>query len=162
MKLTLSFLILFTGGAVLAHPLHLSVTNITIENNEIMISMSTFRDDWEVAYFHFHSREIDFKDPVKREIPWFRNYLEKSFRISIKPKDVPLKFALDTVIVNEDNMLIELHAVVEEEPNSLYIYNSFLTDIFPDQTNLVIIGIHGKESGIKFDIEKHDEEITLR
>jgi hypothetical protein len=162
MKLILSFLILFTGMGIFAHPLHLSVTNITIENNEIKISMSTFRDDWEVAYFHFHSREIDFKDPVNREIPWFMNYLEKSFQISLKSDATPLKFELDTVTVNADNMLIELLAVVEEEPNSLYIYNTFLTDIFPDQTNLVIIELNDKESGIKFDIEKHDEEITLR
>ena len=162
MRLLLFFLILSTGAGILAHPLHLSVTNITIENNEIRIIMNTFRDDWEVAYFHFHSREIDFKDPVKREIPWFTGYLDKSFKISLGSDSKNLEIVLDTVMVNEDNMVIELRAIIEEEPNSLYIYNTILTDIFPDQTNLVIIGINNRESGIKFDIKKYDEEISLR
>ena len=162
MRLALYFIAFFVGTSLPAHPLHLSVTNITIENREIRINMNTFRDDWEVAYFHFHSREIDFSNPANREIPWFREYLEKSFKISLNSDAPLLKIEIDTVMVNEENMVIELHATVQEEPNSLYIYNTFLTDIFPDQTNLVIIGFHNRESGIKFDIEKHDEEISLR
>ena len=59
-------------------------------------------------------------------------------------------------------MTIEMHALVPESPNSLYIYNSLLTDIYPDQTNLVIFVSGKKETGIKFDIRKHDAEVILR
>ena len=58
-------------------------------------------------------------------------------------------------------MVIELHTDVQEEPKSLYLYNTILTDIFPDQTNLVILGFRNRETGIKFDIRKHAEEISL-
>ena len=67
----------------------------------------------------------------------------------------------DTIIITDENMIIEMHADMQEEPNSLYLYNTILTDIFPDQTNLVIIGFRNRETGIKFDIKKHAEEITL-
>ena len=54
-----------------AHPLHLSITNIVYENGKLNISMKTFPDDWETAYFHFHGQPIDFSKAENRQIPWF-------------------------------------------------------------------------------------------
>jgi hypothetical protein len=56
---TFTALLLWTVYAD-AHPLHLSITNITYENGMLMISMKTYRDDWETAYFHYKSEVIDF------------------------------------------------------------------------------------------------------
>ncbi|HDR68071.1 MAG TPA: hypothetical protein ENN61_03365 [Bacteroidaceae bacterium] len=162
MRLIILIIFLLTGSLVSGHTLHLSITNISIEDKEIQVNIKTFRDDWEIAYFHYFSRMIDFTVPANREIPWFRNYLEESFRLSTDSNSPQFKLEVDTVIVNEDNMTIEMHTELREEPNSLYIYNTILTDIFPDQTNLVIIGFRNKESGIKFDFIKHAEEISLR
>ncbi len=145
-----------------AHPLHLSITNITYENGKLNIRMKSFRDDWEIGYFHYHSRPIDFTDPVKREIPWFNEYLNKKFRIALGEEMPGLALEIDTVFLEEDAMTIEMHAKVPSSPNSLYIYNSLLTDIFPDQTNLVIFIYGKKETGIKFDMKKHDAEVILR
>jgi len=145
-----------------AHPLHLSITNITYANGKLNISMKSFRDDWEIGYFHYHSKPIDFTDPVKRELPWFDEYLHRSFRIAEGKEMPPLSIEIDTLFLEEDAMTIEMHAVVSGSPNSLYIYNSLLTDIFPDQTNLVIFVFEKKETGIKFDVKKHDAEVILR
>ena len=145
-----------------AHPLHLSITNIVFENGKLNIRMKSFRDDWEVGYFHYHGKVVDFTDPAQREIPWFREYLNTSFRIKLG-KDLPgLDLELDTISLEEDAMTIEMHAMVPSSPKSLYIYNSLLTDIYPDQTNLVIFVSGKKETGIKFDIKKHDAEVILR
>ena len=145
-----------------AHPLHLSITNITYENGTLNIRIKSFRDDWEVGYFHFHSEPIDFSDPVNREIPWFTEYLNQSFRIS-SGKELPgLKLEMDTVFLEDVTMIIEMHARVPSNPNSLYIYCTLLTDIYPDQTNLVIFVYENKQTGIKFDVRKHDAEVILR
>jgi len=160
---TLVFLLaIMTGASLGAHPLHLSITNISIQDKEILISMKTFRDDWETAYFHFHSRPIDFSDPVNRQTPWFREYLEQSFRIATSSESTSVPLMVDTITVSEENMVIEMRAALREEPKSLYIYNALLTDIFPDQTNLVMIGIGKRETGIKFDIKKREEKISLQ
>ena len=145
-----------------AHPLHLSITNITYENGKLNIRMKSFIDDWEVGYFHYHSKPIDFSDPAKREIQWFTEYLNKSFRISTGEEVPGLILELDSVSVEEDAMTIEMHAMVSSNPNSLYIYNALLTDIYPDQNNLVIFVFEKKETGIKFDVKKHDAEVILR
>ena len=145
-----------------AHPLHLSITNIVYENGKLNIQMKSFRDDWEVGYFHVHGKPVDFTEPEQREIPWFNEYLNSKFRISIA-KDAPgLNLEIDTVFVEDDAMTIEMHAEVPSSPNSLYIYNALLTDIYPDQSNLVIFVYEKKETGIKFDVKKHDAEVILK
>jgi len=145
-----------------AHPLHLSITNITYENGKLNISLKTFRDDWEVGYFHYHGTPVDFSDPANRELPWFHSYLKERFRIA-ENKDMPgLSLEIDSVSLEEGAMIIEMHATLYSEPNSLYIYNALLTDIYPDQTNLVIFGLGKRETGIKFDVRKLDAEVVLR
>ena len=145
-----------------AHPLHLSITNITYENGKLDIRIKSFRDDWEVGYFHFHSKPIDFSVPENREIPWFSDYLNKNFRITTEKESPPLTMEIDSVFVEETSMTIEMHATVPTNPNSLYIYDTLLVDIFPDQSNLVIFVYEKKETGIKFDVKKHVAEVILR
>ena len=155
-------LILLLPEPSAAHPLHLSITNILYENGKLNIQMKTFRDDWEVGYFHYHGIPVDFTDPSKREIPWFGEYLNKCFRIAAG-KDLPgLLLEIDTIRLEEDAMIFEMHAPVPSSPKSLYIYNTLLIDIYPDQANLVIFVFEKKETGIKFDIRKHDAEVILR
>jgi hypothetical protein len=145
-----------------AHPLHLSITNITYENGKLNIRLKTFRDDWEVGYFHYHSQPVDFTDPAQRKLPWFNKYLVERFRISETQEGPHLALVVDSVGLAEDAMTIEMHAILPSEPNSLYIYNALLIDIYPDQTNLVIFGIGKRETGIKFDVRKQDAEVILR
>jgi hypothetical protein len=145
-----------------AHPLHLSITNITFENGMLKVSVKTFRDDWETAYFHFHGKVIDFTDDQQRKIPWFEKYLFDHFKLSVN-KDVPdLVIEIDTITQEEDAMTIDMKCSIPSKANSLYIYNALLIDIFPDQTNLVIFGFEKKETGIKFDVKKKDAEVMLK
>ena len=145
-----------------AHPLHLSITNITYENGKLKISMKTFRDDWEVGYFHYHSKPIDFSDPTNRDLPWFEDYLNLRFSLSFSENEPGLKLELIHVELEEDAMRIEMQTELPFKPNSLYIYNALLTDIYPDQTNLVIIGFEKRETGIKFDVKKQTAEVVLK
>jgi len=153
---------LFMPAWSLAHPLHLSITNITYENGKLKISMKTFRDDWEVAYFHYHSKPIDFSDPAMRELPWFEGYLNDKFRISTAETDPGLKLEMIRILLDEDSMTLEIQSDLSSKPNSLYIYNALLTDIYPDQTNLVIFGFNERETGIKFDVKKQTAEVVLK
>lgn len=161
-KISVFILFFLIPVGLLAHPLHLSITNITYENGKLKISMKTFRDDWEVGYFHYHSKVIDFTDPTMRELPWFTEYLNRKFSISTDEAGPGLKIAIDTIELEENAMFLEMHADLPSKPNSLYIYNALLTDIYPDQTNLVIFGFNEKETGMKFDIKKHSAEVVLK
>ena len=158
----ISALMLFWMAFTEAHPLHLSITNITYENGKLKISMKTFRDDWEVAYFHYHGTLIDFSTEENRKNPWLSSYLEDRFAISRKKGEAPIGLSIDSIIINDDSMQIEMLADLRGKPKSLYIYHALLTDIFPDQSNLVIFEFKESEIGMKFDIRKYDEEVELK
>ena len=145
-----------------AHPLHLSITNITYENGKLKVSMKTFRDDWEIAYFQDYSKVVDFTHQRQRAMPWFGDYLKDRFWLALNKGDRKQNLEIDTVMLGEDSMTLEMHSTVPGEPNSLYIYNALLTDIYPDQTNLVIFGFKNRETGMKFDVKKHDAEVMLK
>ncbi|RPI41193.1 MAG: hypothetical protein EHM46_06760 [Bacteroidetes bacterium] len=130
--------------------------------------MKTFREDWQIAYFHYHGRPADLVTRDFRQ-SWYRDYLEDCFFIAPGEQMPVYPLEVDTVFLEDDAfaagveaMTIELHATISGEPNSLYIYNAILTDIFPDQSNLVIFGFGKRESGIKFDIRKHDAVVQLK
>jgi len=124
--------------------------------------MKTFRDDWETAYFHFNNKVIDLTDNLQPKDPWFKNYLNERFRLSEPGSEKGFTMVIDTVLLDEDSMTIEMHSTTLVKANSLYIYNTLLTDIYPDQTNLVIFGFNNRETGMKFDVKKHDAEVMLK
>ena len=97
-----------------------------------------------------------------RELPWFTDYLNRRFKITIGEEEAGLKIEIDTIQIEDDVMFIEMHSDLPSKPNSLYIYNALLTDIYPDQTNLVIFGFDEKETGMKFDVKKHSAEVVLK
>lgn len=162
-KIFFAVIVLFCSSMMsMAHPLHVSVTNITMEGNMLNITINTFVDDWETAYFHYYGKPIRLKSPGNLENEWFRDYLEASFTLRTAKDGPALEVVRDTVAFDELSMQLELHAKLRDKPKTLYIYNAILTDIFADQTNLLIFSAGGKQKGIKFDYNKQEEELKLR
>jgi len=160
-KYLLIILLSLCGTGVLAHPLHLSITNIVLENGTLHIELKTFRDDWETAYFHYHSDTVSFKSHENRSLPWFSSYLKEQFRLALSKDGEPLPLIIDTISLEEENMQFRMRVRMPENAISLYLYQGLLTDIFPDQTNLVIFEMKGKQNGIKFDWKKREERLKL-
>ncbi len=148
--------------AAVSHPVHVSVVNITIEGSMIQLKINTFVDDWETAYFHYHGTSVQLKMAENLEDTWFNDYLAASLVISAGSKENKIDFETDTIYFNDLSMTLEMHAELNEEPDSLYIYNAILTDIFFDQTNLLIYSQRGRERGIRFDYHKHEDIVKLK
>lgn len=145
-----------------AHPLHVSVTNITLDGKTLNISISTFIDDWETAYFHYYGKPIDLQAAGNTDSQWFSDYLEASFSIRTAKGANTMNIVRDTITFDDMSMHLELHINLMDNPKTLYIYNAILTDIFADQTNLLIFSAAGRQKGIKFDYKKREEELKLR
>lgn len=167
-KIFFPVLVLFSGSMLHtpmlagAHPLHVSVTNITMEENMLNITINTFVDDWETAYFHYYGKPIDLRAPGNTDNRWFRDYLEASFVVRTTKEGETMELIRDTITFDELSMKLELHINLGDQPKTLYIYNAILTDIFADQTNLLIFSAGGKQKGIKFDYNKQEDEMKLR
>ena len=162
-KLLLALVIVFYAQAdISAHPLHLSIININIVGKDISVTISTFVDDWETAYFHYHSKPVDLTVSDNYNGSWLKLSLKDAFRIMENEDSDPLSLTSGKVTFDDLSMTIEMHGKLNKAPKSLYLYNSMLTDIFPDQTNLVIISLDGKETGMKFDYKTKQKELKLR
>lgn len=161
-KSTLILLLLCALSPLSAHPLHVSILNIMVSDGKISMVMKTFVDDWETAYFHYHSKPLDLTKQENYSGEWFRDYLTSSLRISKEEGSGELMIRTDSVWFEELSMTIEMHADYTGKLNSLYIYNALLIDIFPDQSNLTILSYDRKEKGIKFDYRKREELLKLR
>ena len=162
-KCFLILIIVFCAQArTTAHPLHLSVINITIQGKELVISMNTFVDDWETAYYHYHSTRIDLSIPENYRGDWFLTSIFEAFEIREEPGSDPIKLKIENVTFDELSMKIDIQGRLRKAPKTLYIYNAILTDIFPDQNNLVIISLDNKQTGMKFDYKTKQEELQLR
>jgi len=164
MKKFLAYIIiLFVWQAHLhAHPVHVSVINISVDGLILSLSMNTHAADWETAYFHYYGKQVDLKNASPDVKEWFEEYLRKSFIIKTKQNSEALEILIDNIRFEDHNMKLEMHVNLKEEAKSLYIYNSILTDIFADQTNLLIYPSENGEKGIKFDYQKKEEELRLR
>jgi hypothetical protein len=127
----------------------------------VNITVNTFVDDWQTAYFHYYGKSIELRERTNLKDEWFKEYFQSSFRIGITKSDTGIELVTDTIYFNDHSMTMEMHAKLKDEPKSLYIYNSILTDIFADQTNLLIYSTDGREKGIRFDYHKHEEELIL-
>ncbi len=160
-RLIILLFLSFTSTNSLPHPVHVSVVNISIDGLLMNVSVQTFVDDWETAYFHYFGKSIQLKEPENLEGEWFNQYFLESFKISTKNRESRIRFITDTIFFNDLSMTMKMHAKLKEEPDSLYIYNSILSDIFADQTNLLIYSQNGMEKGIRFDYYKHEEFVTL-
>ena len=69
---------------------------------------------------------------------------------------------IDSIGFEDMSMTIEMSGRLRKAPKTLYIYNAILTDIFPDQSNLVIISLNNRETGMKFDHKTKQAELKLR
>lgn len=147
-------------GKVNAHPVHVSVINIYFEDLTMYIHINSFVDDWETAYFHYKGEMPHFRNSKIFENEWFNEYFDASFSVTEPQNSEPIALSKDTVFFNDLAMTIKLHAKLNNKPKSLYIYNAILTDIFADQTNLLIFSHDEKEKGIKFDV-KHNEDVLM-
>ena len=161
-NLTGIIILLLIGKLVEAHPLHISITNIEIEKDSLIITIQTFKDDWETAYFHYNGQHQKLETSHFSNKSWYRSYFESSFKFSSSQKGKPWKKEIKQVEITDQSMMIEFSIGIINNPNSLYIYNGLLVDVFPDQTNLTIIGSKGKEHGIKFDVHKRDAVMKLK
>ncbi|MCF8225552.1 MAG: hypothetical protein K9J30_06710 [Bacteroidales bacterium] len=156
--LILIIVTLFALIRVYAHPIHVSVTNISFSDDSMFIRINTFVDDWETAYFHYHGEFTDLKTVNVFNNKWFNSYFRSSFKIEINSENVELSANPVTVNFDELAMTIKMRVKLNEKPKTLYLYNALLTDIFTDQTNLLIYSGTKKEKGIKFDA-RHKEEL---
>ncbi len=149
------------GWLVVAHPFHLSLTEIkwNTTSEQLEISQKIFWDDLEVALSGYYDESIDFLNPANTEKlnKQIETYLLAQNKIWIDDKSIKVKYL--GYEVEEDAAWFYLESEKVQEPTSIRVKNSLLLEDFSDQKNVVqfyfetnsprsIILGKGNESGV--------------
>src|SRR3989339_54828 len=150
MRLLLFVWILFSSLAGLAHPLHLSVSNIDLRNDSVFLSVRVFSDDFYANLLTKKKHAVEFnnystQDSLTRQAI---AYIKNQFNIIHQNSPVDLQFCSK----KEDELSVWYHfsGVFPYQKGKITIENRILTVYFSDQKNLVIIQIGEEQKGLEF------------
>lgn len=148
-----------------AHPLHVSVTNLEInnQNKEISVMYKIYTDDFSLLFYHLFEKEIKpvaGKEFTPAELALVNRYISAAFILESGNTHLPLQYIRKEQ--NEETVNLYYKGTLpSNKTKSLMLTNALLLDLFEDQTNLVIITHGKKEQGISFDIKNMKSEIDL-
>ncbi|HOP05119.1 MAG TPA: hypothetical protein PL017_12450 [Tenuifilaceae bacterium] len=154
---------LLAASVCLAHPVHLTVTNVEIDTNtgKGTVFFKIFSIDLQDAVSQWKGFHLDIDELLsnKDKTEWIHQYINNNFSIS-DSKKVQLTFTESKM----DGDYVRLSYVFEigSGNSSVDIFNSLLLDLLPDQSNLVIVTINGKDKGLNFNAQNRRYSVELK
>lgn len=144
----------------LMHPLHMSVTNVDIVENQAQITSRIFKDDLALELKQTKQLNINWQD--KQD--WLKNkhsickHIEELIYFKVAGTRCKRLGEIELRVLNET---IEIGwTVVISDPNQFRVENHLLLSIYPDQKNLMVIRHKGEEVGIAFNHRKQHASIN--
>ncbi len=155
---------LLIAKAIDAHPVHLTITNLKLNdsNDSIACSIKLFYDDFQsiINYKYGTNIELETQDYLNdSELKAINKYIGDNFKIHSDSILMTMEFAgwdFEGIMVN-----LSYTFVLDCVPNeAYYLLNTLMLEYFIDQKNLVIIG-HNNPKGYEFNNNVHRHEIIL-
>lgn len=152
------YLLLHFSG-IMVHPVHYSTINVEYkqEENKFLITFRLFREDLKQAILSDNTINLKDTTDLMSNKKTLNKYLLRSFEIRLNDKKVRLNYLHHTQKENEIWLFYAYKT--GSMPTSISITNTIFTEIFADQTNLLIFTSKAMEKGIKFD--KHNFSNTI-
>lgn len=165
--LILSLIIFIIPG--MKHPMHVSVTNIDYNQNKkyFDISLKLFLDDFITVLKMKNNRNIDLNkshssSEENDNIKAINNYLSTHFSLEINNRKIKfINFEFVQKKINNESVWLYYKLPFEKKISNIKIYNSLLIDLFPDQTNLVIVTINGEQKGFNLNNKENTASLQL-
>ena len=157
----LFFLFVFISFFAIAHPVHVSVCNLEIENKRLILAVKIFSDDFQLALQHNYGALIELEKltaPENKAV--IDKYINAALQIYLNKKE-PLRLSYSNTEMNEEAIWL-FYSIDTDKIKKLVIQNKLLLDIYLDQTNLVIINYDGKQNGYRFNAKHFEKTIDLK
>ncbi|ESU20143.1 hypothetical protein FCR2A7T_15570 [Flavobacterium cauense R2A-7] len=122
--------------------------NYVAKKKEIQITTRIFIDDLEKALEAKYKKKMYLATPkeISETNGFIKSYLDEKFHLKVNTSVKNLKFLGKET---EDNVLIcYLTTSVPEKITSVEIYNTVLTEKYPEQQNIVHVNINGNKKSL--------------
>lgn len=142
-----------------AHPMHVSICNVDLNNIDNTVAVKLFKDDFSSVLKNNYQAEFQMeKADEKLNSQVISKYINSRLQLEVD-NSIILKLDYKSSEINEDAVWIYFHIERINNPSSLRIKNTIMLDLWEDQTNLMIINCMGKENGYRF--SKTEVEINI-
>tara|TARA_B100000686_G_scaffold122309_1_gene129554 strand:- start:2113 stop:2580 length:468 start_codon:yes stop_codon:yes gene_type:complete len=144
---------------LLVHPVYISTSEITINQNKAILKIKIFRDDLEDGLRMYHNKSISIDSQLKlvNESKYVDEYIMNKFILSINDDIIKLsssEFKLENDVVEISNIF-----QYKKKIRELNIINSILFEIYKIQKNVIFINNDGKSDFYTF--SQSDKEKTF-
>lgn len=167
----MSFILYFLLSVLLTseselHDFHLSKSLIKhdVEEQSLQLTMHLYIDDFEEALEYagvdslFMCTKMESPDTDK----YIDRYIQAHFLVEIAGKPVEFEYLGKEISESLDGVWLYMEAINMNAPMEVSIRNQLLTEVFPDQKNLVNIRVHDKEKMLMFSIDESTKEVSWR
>jgi len=143
--------IFLSAVLILLHPLHISVTEITLDEKEkeLEIMLRVFSDDLELAIRNAKGdAALNLRNPTNTttdKLAW--EYLQSRFKLTADGKIQPVKYVGHEV--DENVLIFYIHVQPVKKIKTIDITNSILTELYEDQANLVNMTVDDKIKSLR-------------
>ncbi len=160
-RAVLFFFLVFFSVVTIAHPVHVSICNLEIENKKLTIAVKLFSHDFQLALQHNYGALIELEEltaPENKAV--VDKYINSALQLHLNQKE-PVRLSYSKTEMNEEAIWL-YYSLDTDKIKKLEIQNKLLLDIFLDQTNLVIINHDGKQNGYRFNAKHFEKIIDLK
>lgn len=146
--LPMLFIVLLCSFAVHKFYVGIYQVNYVPKKKEIQITARIFIDDLEKTLEKKFQKRIYLATPkeIAETDDFIKKYLNEKLQLTVNSSSKSLKFLGKET---EDNVLIcYLTASVPEKINTIEVYNSVLTETYPEQQNIVHFNVNGNKKTV--------------
>lgn len=135
------------------HPVHFSVTNVEYNKDKqgFEIVLKLFKSDLETALslqYGLKFADAD-KNVIQADPKILQQYIDLHFKIRINGKGVNVVYRENKV--SGDDIWLYADCKYKKKVQELAVDNSLITEVYDDQTNLLILGYMSQQNGIRLD-----------
>ena len=135
-------LLLFSPAGMHKYYVSVTVIHYNDQNRHLEMDLHTFPDDVALALQKNYGYEINWDKPGPKARKYLNTYVHTHFRLETGGKEIPYQY-LGFIFQNDQLVLLMETGALAEPPSSLSVYDTWLTEIYRDQQNLVHL-LYGK------------------
>jgi hypothetical protein len=150
----------------LAHPMHVSYTNVEINTDQktILVSHKLYTADFSLLFYHLFEKNIEPRKDIEfttSENNLISSYMKQRFNIVAGNDTLELHYVRKD---HEDESLFLYYKGKFENdvPEEIVINNLLLLDLYMDQKNLVIVNYGKKEQGLTFNWDTRQSVLVYK
>jgi len=150
-------------SAFTAHKFYVAIYQINYASDKKMLQITTriFTDDLNVALLKKYKAKTNLGDvsETPEDVALMQKYVAENFLIKINGQNKPLYFHSKEL---ENNVLICYFSVKDvTKLRSLAIQNSVLTEVFPEQQNIIQLNVAGKKQSLLLSSETQSGTLNV-